>query len=107
MKGCRMPAPAPCPRTRSDRAPASPIRTAASSCPAAVNRTARSVRDAMTDITLARWHLRFSLMRYLCIDLGGKRTGLAAGDDETGVVCPVGIIEAAPGPALLGAIDQA
>lgn len=46
-------------------------------------------------------------MRYLCIDLGGRRTGLAVGDDETRVVCPLDVVEAAPGPALLGAIDRA
>ncbi len=45
-------------------------------------------------------------MRYLCIDLGGKRTGLAVGDDETGVVCPLQVVEAAPGPALLGLLDR-
>ena len=28
-------------------------------------------------------------MRYLCIDLGDKRTGLALGDDETRIVSPI------------------
>lgn len=32
-------------------------------------------------------------MRYLAIDIGDKRTGLALGDDETRVVAPVGVIE--------------
>ncbi|MEL7473721.1 MAG: Holliday junction resolvase RuvX [Planctomycetota bacterium] len=32
-------------------------------------------------------------MRYLCVDLGDKRTGLALGDDETGLVSPVGVVE--------------
>lgn len=32
-------------------------------------------------------------MRYLAIDLGDKRTGLAVGDDVTGMVSPAGIIE--------------
>ncbi len=32
-------------------------------------------------------------MRYLAIDLGDKRTGLATGDDATGIVSPVGMIE--------------
>ena len=32
-------------------------------------------------------------MRYLAIDLGDKRTGLAAGDDESGIISPVGMIE--------------
>lgn len=31
-------------------------------------------------------------MRYLSIDLGGKRTGLAVGDDETGIVSPLDVI---------------
>lgn len=31
-------------------------------------------------------------MRYLSIDLGGKRTGLATGDDETGIVSPLDVI---------------
>lgn len=34
-------------------------------------------------------------MRYLAIDLGDKRTGLAVGGDATGVVTPVGVITAA------------
>jgi putative Holliday junction resolvase len=32
------------------------------------------------------------LMRYLAIDLGQRRTGLATGDDETGMVFPAGQI---------------
>lgn len=32
-------------------------------------------------------------MRYLCIDLGDKRTGLAAGDDATRVVTPIAVLE--------------
>lgn len=35
-------------------------------------------------------------MRYLGVDLGGKRIGLALGDSETGVVSPLRIIEARP-----------
>ncbi|MEM7624346.1 MAG: Holliday junction resolvase RuvX [Planctomycetota bacterium] len=31
-------------------------------------------------------------MRYLAIDLGDKRTGLAVGDDESGIVSPVDVI---------------
>lgn len=34
------------------------------------------------------------MTRYLAIDPGGKRTGLATGDDELGQVGPVGTIEA-------------
>lgn len=33
-------------------------------------------------------------MRFLAIDLGDKRTGLAVGDDETAQVFPVGVVEA-------------
>ena len=33
-------------------------------------------------------------MRYLAIDLGDKRTGLAVGDDETGLCAPERVIEA-------------
>lgn len=32
-------------------------------------------------------------VRYLAIDLGDQRTGLALGDDETGVASPIGLIE--------------
>lgn len=46
-------------------------------------------------------------MRYLAIDLGDKRTGLAVGDDETGVVTPAGAIEIGSGPRLLEAILEA
>lgn len=35
-------------------------------------------------------------MRYLAIDLGDKRTGIAAGDDVTGIVTPLQVIEVAP-----------
>ena len=34
-------------------------------------------------------------MRYLAIDLGEKRTGLAVGDDVTGVASPASVIETA------------
>ena len=33
-------------------------------------------------------------MRYLAVDVGNKRTGLAMGDSETGIVSPTGLIEA-------------
>ncbi|MCP3905096.1 MAG: Holliday junction resolvase RuvX [Planctomycetes bacterium] len=46
-------------------------------------------------------------MRYLAIDLGQKRTGLAVGDDVTGVVSPVGVIQATPGEAVLRRIEDA
>ncbi len=43
-------------------------------------------------------------MRYLAIDLGDKRTGLAVGDDETGLATPAATVSIAPGPALIDAI---
>ena len=46
-------------------------------------------------------------MRYLAIDLGERRTGLAAGDDETGLVTPLGVLEVPAGPALLEALGAA
>lgn len=33
------------------------------------------------------------MMRYLAIDLGDRRTGLAIGDVETGFISPLGVIE--------------
>lgn len=35
-------------------------------------------------------------MRYLAIDLGDKRTGIAAGDDITGIITPLEVITVAP-----------
>ncbi len=50
-------------------------------------------------------------MRYLCIDLGDKRTGLAVGDLETRLVSPLDVVEVpiaqADGVALLEALDRA
>jgi putative Holliday junction resolvase len=46
-------------------------------------------------------------MRYLAIDLGDKRTGLATGDDETGLAGPLAVLELPRGEALLDAIDHA
>ena len=43
-------------------------------------------------------------MRILAIDLGDKRTGLAAGDRETGTVMPVAVLEIPRGPLLVDAI---
>lgn len=49
-------------------------------------------------------------MRYLAIDLGAKRTGIAMGDDETKLVSPVDVIVSphreALVPALVKAIEQ-
>lgn len=40
-------------------------------------------------------------VRYLSIDLGGKRTGLAVGDDSTGIVTPLEVVTTAkPEPRL-------
>ena len=46
-------------------------------------------------------------MRYLGIDLGEKRTGLAAGDDRSGIISPIGAIVLPPGAALFDAIAKA
>lgn len=46
-------------------------------------------------------------MRYLAIDLGAKRTGLAAGDDVVGLVQPVEVIQVPRGPALMDALARA
>lgn len=43
-------------------------------------------------------------MRYLSIDLGDKRTGVAAGDSITRIVQPVEVVSVPRGPALLDAL---
>jgi putative Holliday junction resolvase len=43
-------------------------------------------------------------MRFLAVDLGAKRTGLAFGDDETRIATPLEVLEIPPGPRLLEAI---
>ncbi len=45
-------------------------------------------------------------MRFLAIDLGDKRTGLAIGDEETRLASPLTVIEVARGEALIDAIDN-
>jgi putative Holliday junction resolvase len=45
-------------------------------------------------------------MRYLAIDLGDKRTGLAVGDDVTNVVTPLEVVQQPVGPALIDAIGR-
>jgi len=45
--------------------------------------------------------------RYLAIDLGDKRTGLAVGDDATGIASPVGVIEAATDALRLAGVAAA
>lgn len=47
------------------------------------------------------------MARYLAIDPGGKRTGLAVGDDITGTAGPVDVIEASEPARLLGGIRDA
>ena len=46
-------------------------------------------------------------MRYLAVDLGAKRTGLAAGDDVTRLVQPVEVLQVPRGPALMDALAKA
>jgi putative Holliday junction resolvase len=46
-------------------------------------------------------------MRFLAIDLGGKRTGLAVGDDELGQVGPAGMIESAHQREILAGVRKA
>jgi putative Holliday junction resolvase len=50
-------------------------------------------------------------VRYLCIDLGDKRTGLAVGDDVTNLASPVGVLEVPrvqnDGRALIDAVVRA
>ena len=46
-------------------------------------------------------------MRYLAIDLGEKRTGLAVGDDVTKIVTPAGTIETSKPQHLLTMIERA
>ena len=46
-------------------------------------------------------------MIYLGINLGDKRTGLAVGDDASGVISPIGVVEAAADDELAQAIVKA
>ena len=46
-------------------------------------------------------------MRDLAVDLGDRRTGLAAGDDVVRLVQPVEVLQVPRGPALLDAIARA
>ena len=46
-------------------------------------------------------------MRYLAVDLGDRRTGLAAGDDVVRLVQPVEVLQVPRGPALLDALARA
>lgn len=44
------------------------------------------------------------MTRFLAIDLGDRRTGLATGDDNTRLVSPLAVLEIPPGPELVKAI---
>ena len=46
-------------------------------------------------------------MRYLAVDLGDKRTGLAVGDDELRMAQPVCVLEIHIGDLLVDAIANA
>ena len=46
-------------------------------------------------------------MRLLAVDLGEKRTGLASGDTETGVVFPIKTLHVPRGEALVEAVREA
>lgn len=46
-------------------------------------------------------------MRYLAIDLGDKRTGLAVGDDATGIVTPLDVIVTGSAPERLRLVQRA
>ena len=46
-------------------------------------------------------------MRYLAVDLGDKRTGLAVGDDELNMAQPVTVLEIPIGDVLIDAIVNA
>lgn len=46
-------------------------------------------------------------MKYLAVDLGLKRTGLAVGDDVTGIVSPIEVLTIAFRPQLVAAILDA
>ncbi|MDZ4828823.1 MAG: Holliday junction resolvase RuvX [Phycisphaerae bacterium] len=46
-------------------------------------------------------------MRYLAVDLGQKRTGLATGDDITGLVQPYDVVQVPPGPRLFAELAKA
>ena len=45
-------------------------------------------------------------MRYLALDLGTKRTGIAVGDDETGSAMPVAVVDTRSESMLLDAVTS-
>ena len=46
-------------------------------------------------------------MRFLAVDLGDKRTGLAIADEDPKMVHPLSVLEVPIGPLLVDAIEQA
>ncbi|MBC8202292.1 MAG: Holliday junction resolvase RuvX [Planctomycetes bacterium] len=46
-------------------------------------------------------------MRFLAVDLGDKRTGLAIADEDPNIVHPLVVLEIPIGPLLLAAIEKA
>ncbi len=46
------------------------------------------------------------IIRFLALDLGDRRTGLALGDSLTNIVSPIGTINVAKGSALLAALKK-
>ena len=63
--------------------------------------------DALLFLLLMPFSLLCLPLIYLGVDLGGKRTGLAVGDDRSGVVSPVGVVETAADDELARAIVKA
>ncbi|MBM43403.1 MAG: Holliday junction resolvase RuvX [Phycisphaerae bacterium] len=45
-------------------------------------------------------------MRYLALDLGTKRTGVAVGDDETGSAMPLAVVDTPDEATLLAAVTK-
>ena len=50
--------------------------------------------------------MKKKITRFLALDLGDRRTGLALGDSLTNIVSPIGTINVAKGPALLAALKK-
>lgn len=50
--------------------------------------------------------MKQKIARFLALDLGDRRTGLALGDSLTNIVSPIGTITEAKGPALLAALKK-
>lgn len=71
---------------------------------------AQSGRGARSSWGLSGKPLRCASMRYVALDLGEKRTGVAVGDSITGLVTPVDVLEVPArqqeGAALLEAIAR-